>query len=53
MALDGLEVIVPFGLENVEMTSVVRECGVEEGVDPDGRAREAVSRAMASEFAAS
>lgn len=50
MDLDGFHVIVPCGLENVEMTSVVREWDGERP-DPDARAREAVSRAMVSEFA--
>ena len=50
MDLDGFEVIVPCGLENVEMTSVVREWD-HQGADVDGRVREIVSRAMLSEFA--
>ena len=51
MDLEGFKVIVPCGLENVEMTSVVREWG-HEGSDPDPHVREVVSRAMMVEFGA-
>lgn len=50
MDLEGFNVIVPCGLENVEMTSVAREY-VGEISDPDTRVREVVSEAMISEFA--
>ena len=50
MDLAGFDVIVPCGLEGVEMTSVEKELGPGQ-MDQAARAREAVRRAMVSEFA--
>jgi len=50
MDLTGFDVIVPCGLEGVEMTSVEKELGLGQ-VGQDARVREAVRRAMLSEFA--
>ena len=50
MDLTGFDVIVPCGLEGVEMTSVEKELGSGQ-IDQDARVREAVVRAMLSEFA--
>ena len=50
MDLAGFDVIVPCGLEGVEMTSVEKELGPGQ-MDQDACVREAVRRAMLSEFA--
>jgi lipoate-protein ligase B len=51
MDLSGFDVIVPCGLDDVEMTSLARELGAAAGEDLAARARAAVAAAFAAAWA--